>query len=66
MIGFSKSCRGGTSHPVSPATIGALRASAFLPPLVVKSKPPSVRVVVDSLRNPFWDKTVLEQNLNSA
>lgn len=43
MIGFSKP---GVSHPVSPATIGALHA---LPPLGVKSKPPDVRVVVDSI-----------------
>ncbi|MBW2434601.1 MAG: hypothetical protein JRF36_13420 [Deltaproteobacteria bacterium] len=34
-------------HPVSPATIGALRAR-ILPLLALKSKPPAVRVVVDS------------------
>jgi hypothetical protein len=30
------------------STIGALRAPCFLPPMAAKSKPPAVRVVVDS------------------
>jgi hypothetical protein len=37
MIGF---CKPGVSHPVSPATIGALRAPCLLPPLAEKSTPP--------------------------
>ena len=47
IIGFSKS---GASHQISPTTFGALRAPVFSRPWAVKSKPPAVRVVVDSFR----------------